>query len=189
MDQPSSDPQSKNEIIAQLRRTQQEVADTVRQLSAAQFVRGSAASWSASDYLKHLLLSVKPVSKALGFPPAALKRRFGEVTHPPLTYAQITARYRARLDEGVRAEDYENITPAAFRMPEGVTDPQLGLVELWNEAHEKLYAGLENWSEADLDSVQILHPALGGISTREMLFFTLYHNHLHGSDIRAAAKK
>lgn len=186
MNYASADPQTKPEIVAQLRHAQQDVAGTVRQIEPDRFVRGSADSWSASDYLKHLLLSVQPVSKALGLPPAALKRRFGEVSHAPLTYSQITARYHVRLDEGVRAEDYENITPATFRMPEGMTDPQAGLIELWDEAHEKLFAGLENWSEADLDSVQILHPALGGISVREMLFFTLYHNRMHGNDIRVA---
>lgn len=189
MNDPATDPRTKPEIIAQLRQVQAQVAETVLRISPAQFERGSAASWSPSDYLRHLLLSVKPVSKALGFPPAALRRRFGEVTHPPQDFAQITARYRARLDEGVRAEDYENVTPAAFRIPETMTDPQAGLVAVWHEAHEKLYAGLENWSEADLDAVQMLHPALGGISVREMLFFTIAHNRLHGEDIRKAGSQ
>ncbi len=181
-----SDPQSKPEIIEQLRRVQQGVAETVAGIPAAHFERGSAEAWSPSDYLKHLLLSVKPFAKAVTFPPDALKRRFGVPSRPSLPYADLVARYQARLDEGVRAEDYVGITPAAFRMPDGIADVRAYLLDLWNEAHERMFGGLAGWSEADLDGVAILHPAIGTISTREMLFFTIFHNTLHWNDIRVA---
>ena len=187
-----TDPHSKPEIIDALRQVQHTVAETVQRIPAAQFERGSAESWSPADYLKHLLLSFKPFAKAISFPPAALKRRFGEVSHPPMTFSKVVARYQARLDEGVRAEDYEAVTPATFRLPEGSLgydaerDLQTTLLDLWNEAHERMFTALDQWTEADLDTVQILHPAIGSISVREMLFFTLYHNNLHGNDIRKA---
>ncbi len=181
-----SDPQSKPEIIDALRRVQAVVDAAVRALPPERFEQGSAAAWSPADYLKHLLLSNKPFAKALTLPPAALARRFGEVTHTPMPYAEIAARYRARLDEGARAEDYEAILPTAFRVPEGAADLQAALLDVWNEAHERMVAGLAGWTEADLDRVRIMHPALGSISVREMLFFTIYHNTLHGDDIRKA---
>lgn len=181
-----SDPQTKPEIIIRLLQVQRDLSDTVRKMSTAQFERGTAQAWSPADYLKHLLLSVKPFAKALTFPPDALKRRFGDVTRPPLTYAELEAKYQARLAEGIRAEDFESVTPATFHMPEGTTDMQATLVDLWDEAHERMFTGLEHWSEADLDTVQILHPALGGISVREMLFFTIFHNTLHTGDIVAS---
>jgi hypothetical protein len=179
-------PQTKPEIIIRLRQVQRDLSDTVRNMPAPQFERGTAQAWSPADYLKHLLLSVKPFAKALSFPPDALKRRFGEITRPPLSYAELEAKYRARLAEGIRAEDYEAVTPATFRIPEGTTDVRATLVDLWEEAHERMITGLEHWSEGDLHAVQILHPALGGISVREMLFFTIFHNTLHAEDIAAS---
>lgn len=38
---------------------------------------------------------------------------------------------------------------------------------------------LEGWSERDLDRIRMPHPILGMLTTREMLFFTLYHNRHH----------
>jgi DinB superfamily len=185
----SSDPQSKPEIIIRLRQIQHDLANSVRSMSDAQFERGSAQSWSPEAYLKHLLLSIKPFGKALSFPPDALKRRFGEVTRPPFRYTEVEAQYQARLAQGIRAEDYEAVTPTTFRLPEGTTDVQATLIDLWDEAHERMITGLEHWSEADLDTVQILHPALGAISVRAMLFFTIFHNALHAGDIAAAGQQ
>lgn len=178
-------PQTKPEIVIRLREVQRSLTDTVRAMSDEQFETGTSQAWSPSDYLKHLLLSVKPFAKAIGFPPDALKRRFGVIDRPSLPYPEIVGRYQARLAQGARAEDYETILPSSFRVPEGTTNLRLTLIELWDEAHERLFTGLEHWSEADLDTVQILHPAIGNISVREMLFFTIAHNNLHANDIAA----
>ena len=181
-----SDPYSKPEIVERLREIQRGVTATVEAIPAARFDAGSAEVWSPAGYLKHLLLSVKPFAKAVTFPPDALKRRFGAPSRPSMPYADLVARYQARLDEGVRAEDYDAILPTAFRMPDDIADVQAYLTGLWNEAHDRMIGGLAGWNEADLDGVQILHPAIGSISVREMLFFTISHNTLHWNDIRAA---
>lgn len=181
-----SDPTTRSEIIERLSEIQRGVSTTIVGIPAGQFDRGSAESWSPAGYLKHLLLSVKPFAKAVTFPPAALKRRFGEPDHLSMPYAGLVARYQARLDDGIRAEDYAGILPTSFRMPDGIADVQGYLLDLWNEAHERMFGGLAAWSEADLDGVAILHPAIGSISVREMLFFTIFHNNLHWNDIRAA---
>jgi hypothetical protein len=104
-----------------------------------------------------------------------------------MPYSNLVAAYQARLDQGIRAEDYDGVMPTTFRLPEGVDNLQAYLVGLWNEAHERLFAGLAAWSEADLDEVAILHPAMGTISVREMLYFTIFHNNLHWGDIRVAS--
>ncbi|MCC6804401.1 MAG: DinB family protein [Anaerolineae bacterium] len=182
-----SDPYTKPEIIERLRDIQHEVAVIVAAIPPARFDAGSAESWSPAGYLKHLLLSVKPFAKAVTFPPDALKRRFGSPDRPMLPYAELCARYQARLDGGIRAEDYEAILPTAFRMPDDAANVQAYLIDLWNEAHDRMIGGLDVWTEAHLDGVAILHPAIGTISVREMLFFTIFHNTLHWNDIRAAA--
>jgi len=46
---------------------------------------------------------------------------------------------------------------------------------------------LVHWSETDLDTHQFQHAALGMITVREVLFFTIFHNTLHWNDIRAAS--
>ncbi len=182
-----SDPQTKADIIEHLRAVQHDLTATVQSIPAADFERGTAEAWSPANYLKHLLLSVKPFAKAITFPPDALKRRFGTAPYPSQTYAELVARYQVRLAEGIRAEDYDTVMPTTFRIPDDTPDVQVYLLDLWNEAHNRMIDGLGRWSESDLDTIAILHPALGTITTREMFFFIIYHNMLHWNDIRAAS--
>lgn len=181
-----SDPQSKAEIVEQLRQVQDSISEIIQRMPAEQFYQGTPASWSPCNYLKHLLLSVKPFAKGMNYPPEQIKRMFGESPRPSMTYAELVAKYQARLDDGIRAEDYDAIMPTTFRIPEGTTDVQTYLITTWDEANERLITGLAQWSETDLDTHQLLHPAIGPVTIREMLFFTLYHNRTHGNDIRSA---
>ena len=183
-----SESYGKSEIVDQLQQVQRGVSDTVQAMPSDNFYRGTEQSWSASDYLKHLLLAVKPFAKGLTYSPEQIKAMFGAPDHPSRTYIALVAAYQSRLNEGIRAEDYPNITPVTYRMPEGVAaaDVQNYLVQTWNDAHTKLYEGLDHWSEVDLDTCQFQHAALGLLTAREVLFFTIYHNTLHWNDIRLA---
>ena len=184
-----SDPQTKAEMIERLREVQDGLSVTVRAIPPAHFDRGTAQDWSPASYLKHLLLAVKPFAKGISYPPAQIKRMFGEPDHPSRSYAELVTFYQSRLAEGVRAEDFPNIIPDSYRMPEGIAaaDVQMVLVQTWDDAHNKLFDGLAHWSETDLDTHQFQHAALGMITAREVLFFTLFHNTLHWNDIRAAS--
>lgn len=182
-----SDPQTKQEISEQLARIQEYVTADIRRMTEAQFCNGSAKSWSAADYLKHLLLSIKPMTKAMGFPAAVLEKQFDRSGRPSRTYAEVVSAYKKRLDEGIRAEDFDRVVPIFYRFPEGTTDEKAYLIDSWNETHQRLVAATEAWSEADLDSLQIPHPAVGMLTLREMLFFTIYHNTLHWHDMQHAA--
>jgi hypothetical protein len=111
---------------------------------------------------------------------------FGQPDHPSMPYAELVAQYHRALARGIRAEDYPQVTPVAYRMPEGVTDEKQYLRDTWDDANQRLVAALANWDDANLDTHQLPHPAMGLITVREMLFFTVYHNTLHGNDMQQA---
>ncbi len=179
-------PNTAAQIAEALDEVNQRVANMVQAASAAQLEAGDAESWSAVGYLKHLIISVKPISKLIGFKPEDVIRRFGETTHAPRTYEDVKAMYFGRLAEGVRAEDYENVLPTAYRFPDSVVDQHAHLREAWLQANQRIIDMLPNWSDDALDRAQVLHPAIGMISMREMLYFTVIHNRLHAGDIEKA---
>jgi DinB superfamily len=182
-----SDPQSQHEISEHLATVQHNVTTDIARMSDAQFCSGTAEAWSAADYLKHLLLSVKPVAKAMGFPAEVLEKQFDRSERASRPYAELVKAYQKRLDEGIRAEDFDKVVPIFYRFPEGITDERAYLVQSWNEANQRLIEVTQKWSEAELDSLQLPHPAIGMITLREMLFFTIYHNTLHWHDMQHAA--
>lgn len=179
-------PQTKTDILEQLAHIRDGIKEVIQNTPADQFDHGTDASWSAAGYLKHLILSVKPVAKAINFPLEQLKSMFGQSETTPKTYDEIVALYKSRLAEGVRAEDYDRVVPNFYRFPEGVTNTQTYLAETWDESNQRLLTALENWSESDLDTYQLPHPAIGMITVRETLYFTLYHNALHWVDMQQA---
>jgi hypothetical protein len=181
-------PHSKTELIAQLADIQHNLADTVRSASEDRLTVTSGDDWSGADYLKHLILTIKPLAKALSLPPDRLRAMFGQPGHPSKSYDSIVAAYQKRLDEGIRAEDYPVVVPAVYRMPDTVTSLKDYLLETWNDSNTRLLAALDNWDDTDLDAYQLPHPAIGSITVREMLFFTIHHNTLHWHDIQAAVR-
>lgn len=181
-----ADPRTKTEIIEHLGEIHTGLLQDIKGMSEAQFTTGNSTSWSAADYLKHLLLSVKPVSKVLGFPLERIESQFGRAENPSRSYSEVVAAYQKRLDEGARAEDYEKVVPAFYRFPDGISDTRTYLMQSWAETNTRLAETLHNWSEADLDRLQIPHPAIGMTTVRELLFFTIFHNTLHWHDIQHA---
>jgi hypothetical protein len=179
-----SEPRTKDAILANLGLLQETVARMVSGFPTQQFFTKTGDAWSAADYFKHMLLSLKPFVKGVERTPEKLKAMFGEASQPSRSYHEVNAAYMKRLAEGIRAEDYEAVTPATFRLPEGTSDEKSTLVEVWNDAHTRLFRVIDAWTEADLDTVQIPHPALGMVTVREMLYFTLLHNTLHSRDIQ-----
>ncbi len=183
-----SDPQSQQEIVEQITTIQLGVSDDIARMSDAQFSSGSTKAWSAADYLKHLLLSVKPVAKAMGFPANRLETLFGLSQHGSRSYAEVVSTYQKRLDEGIKAEDYGKVVPNFYRFPEGIGNERDFLVQSWNETNQRLIDAANGWNETELDSLQMPHPAIGMVTLREMLFFTLFHNTLHWHDIQHAGE-
>ncbi|MDX2141486.1 MAG: DinB family protein [Chloroflexota bacterium] len=174
------------DIVTELARIQQAVVSLTDGMSQQQFFHETETRWSPAGYLKHLILSIKPVAKALALPPTRILSLFGAPAQPSRSYDQIVSAYSTRLAEGIRAEDYENVTPGFFRLPAGTTDEQRYLIDTWNDSNTRLITAAEAWAEADLDTHQLPHPAIGAVTVREMLYFTIYHNTLHWRDIEAS---
>jgi hypothetical protein len=179
-----TDPYSQPDLIAALDHVRAGLLETVQQMTPQQFTQPIGQGWAAEGYLKHLLLSVKPMVKGLNLPPEQLSQMFGQHEGDSKAYHELVALYQAAIAQGVRAEDYQPVTPVAYRMPEGIPDEQTYLAQTWDETHQRLFQAIGHWSEADLDRYQLPHPALGAITLRETLFFTLHHNTLHWHDIQ-----
>ena len=57
-----------------------------------------------------------------------------------------------------------------------------------DEASQNLTRSASGWGEWTLDRLRLPHPALGRLTVREMLFFTLYHNLHHVENVARRIK-
>jgi uncharacterized damage-inducible protein DinB len=53
------------------------------------------------------------------------------------------------------------------------------LLTRWHRVNTRLRDAVQPWSEQNLETLQLPHPLLGKLTAREILFFTIYHNHHH----------
>lgn len=154
-------------------------------LSADEFVAREASAWTPAEHLEHLNTAVKAVAAGLEMPRWLLRLRFGRPRSSSRTYEQLRDDYRARLEQGAGATG--RFVPGRGSLSDDDSMVRrTRLLSGWYRANERLRSALERWTERDLDRIQLPHPILGRITAREMVLFTIYHNHHH---IAAAGRR
>ncbi|HEX8395694.1 MAG TPA: DinB family protein [Longimicrobium sp.] len=172
-------------LVHALAQVEGEVAAFFGGLSDAGFVHRVGDAWTPAEHLHHLNVSVSAVAKALGYPKLVPGLLFGRARQPSRTYAQVRHAYRAVLAGGGGASG-RYVPPRVEAAPAEVPARRAELLARWARVNARLRAGVETWSDAQLDQLRLPHPLLGKLTVREMLFFTLYHNQHH---IEAAQRR
>ena len=164
------------EIARELRALQARSRDFWSSFSTAEFFHPLGDTWSPADNVRHLLKSNRPVLRAMSLPKLLLAIRFGGGLRPSRTYAEVRERYFARLSEGVTAGRF---TPRPLADTERTEEQRRSLLADMDQVSEHLTKAISGWREWQLDRLVLPHPALGRLTVREVLFFTLYHNLHH----------
>jgi hypothetical protein len=181
-----TEPSSKPEIVAALVSLHEQSTEFWRGFDDERFFAPLGEAWSPADNLRHLERSVKPVAQVLRLPTPVLRLLFGAVRRPSQTYAGIRTSYHARLAAGQQAGRF---APPPLPPPVSPAETRRALMARRELRARALGAAIESWDDAALDRFFLPHPALGKLTVREMLFFTLYHNLHHVLNVakRAAA--
>ncbi len=172
-------------LIKQVQHIEVSIFDLITHASPNDLGQKGDGGWTALDYFKHLILSVKSIVKAGEMSKDILIKSFGASGRASRPYETIVDIYDKRLKAGVRAEDSPAQTPSTYRVPAGTRDDTVYMLKDWVDSHKRLYKVVEGLKSVDLDMIQLPHPAIGLITFREMIYFTVYHNTLHWHDIDA----
>lgn len=128
--------------------------------------------WSIAENLIHLVKSVKGMNKAFHFPKEQLLSAFGKPDHASTDYEALFNRYQAALASNL-------VAPPAFSPLITEEDTQASVIQLFDFQHLSLVENTKNFVETELDDYQLPHPALGNLTIREMLSFTIFHIEHH----------
>ena len=169
------EPFSGPEIARELRALHARSREFWDGFSNSEFFFPPGNAWSPADNVRHLLKSNRPVLRALTTPKVLLLG-FGVGFQPSKSYAEVRERYRARLAAGVTAGRF---TPRPLASSDQTEERRGALMAALDETSEQLTNAVSRWREWQLDRFRLPHPALGKLTVREMLFFTLYHNLHH----------
>lgn len=119
--------QDKTQIKAALRKSFGSFIYSVNEMSDEEFYEPlREGKWSPADILGHLILSTKPISKALSMPRLVLQATFGKSNRPERSYQQVLDKYYSRLSEGV-------IAPADFTYRDVKSKSKDALISNFND--------------------------------------------------------
>ena len=162
----------KPSVLRGLRESFGEVSEYLAQYTVDELERAGPGGWSVADHFRHLILSTKPIASALKRSDEELRK----ICVPKGTsrrYDVLLEDYRQAL---VRRKGQS--TPPFF--PDSLRHHSIAeLQAFWTMILEKFTERLDDWSEERLDANALPHPALGILSMREMLLFTILHNRHH----------
>jgi len=164
--------QNKSQIISALNENVDAFNNYIAPLAKDQFEATPNDKWSAGQNLDHLIRAIKPLQLAYGLPKFALRILFGKTNRPSKNYAELVAKYKAKLAAGGRAS-------GPFIPPFISFEKKDELIKKYAEQKQKLIAKIEKQNEKDLDAYILPHPLLGKVTLREMLYFTIHHNEHH----------
>ncbi len=173
--------QNKTQLKAALRQSFGAVIYAINDLSDEVFLAPrSEGSWSPGDILGHLILSTKPVNKALSTPKLILRTTFGVNKRDERTFEETKSRYYKALDGGVTA-------PSTF-VYNGVKEKgKEYLINSFSKELSKLLTHIDKWEEKDLSKYILPHPAIGKLTIREMLYSTHFHTEHHLKQLEETA--
>jgi hypothetical protein len=174
------EPSSKRELLRELRALHESSTEFWDSFPASDFFAPLGDAWSPADNVRHLIKSNRPVARALRLPRIALLARFGIALRRSRTFAEVRDTYRAALARGVTAGRF---APAPEPAPADPDAARRALMKKRAEIAADLESAVEAWGERALGRFRLPHPALGMLTVREMLFFTLYHNLHHVNNV------
>ena len=158
-------------IIAELRQKHQHFMEFIDSLSQEEFETNVRGKWSAGQQMEHILKSVLPLARALENK-AFIINKFGESNRDSVHYDVLIHQYKEKLAQGGKA--------TSQFLPESVKwDKKKDIMSQLVEQIEKIAVAIPEYSEDELDTLQLPHPLLGLLTIREMLYFTNYHVHHH----------
>lgn len=163
---------NKKEIINKITINYNEFIEYIKQLSQADYNLRYNGKWSAGEQLAHIVMCVKPLVHVYGLPKDILEQNFGKVDRQNKSYQAHVDDYLEKLNAGGKA-------PTQYiPVKEKEVQRDLLLESLKNKI-ETLNSKINQFEEAELESLAIPHPLLGKITLKEMLYNAIYHVHHH----------
>ncbi len=178
---PSPINENKEAIILEMKNAYAGIVEYIESLDESMFTFSPDHRWSPSGQLEHLILSSKGVASVLKMSKFKLGL-MGKAKNGSKTYEDLFGQYKDVLSTGVKAS-------AKFSPDPNKSWKREELLDNWKMIGRKFEERIPNWSEKDLDIYQIPHPAIGKITLREMLFFTVFHTGHHLKTMKALFEK
>jgi nitrate/nitrite-specific signal transduction histidine kinase len=172
---------NKSEIISALQTQKLEIPAFLSVIPTNQFFDRIGESWSVAHHLQHITNATNRVAQGLANPGVLPKR---EPATPTRDFATLHQTYLDTLKDTPGETLRQFGSRVTLEEHQDLDAYKTQLISSFAHAISNFNAALETFDEANLETLGMPHPLLGLISTREMVFFTVFHNAHHQNGIQ-----
>ncbi len=138
-----------------------------------------AGKWTMAGHLYHLIKTTKGISKGMAMPRLALRTAFGKCNRAERTFAQQHQKYLDTLANIAKTTGKPVVPPSDFVPAAGRTFNKTELIKRFAEELSFMKNQIAKWKEKDLSIYVLPHPAMGKLTIREFIYFTIFHTRHH----------
>jgi uncharacterized damage-inducible protein DinB len=168
----------KGEISSMLTVLNEEIYSFLGQLSLAEQSENIEGKWSISQNMDHLCKVLVPVNKALSKPKFLLRFAFGKPNREGRDYDALVKRYHEKSQGPAKAPEVYSAKESKHLNSEVLLEDYKALIQKFLRIVDR------KWTEKQLDSYLLVHPLLGKITIRELLYFVHFHTDHHFTAIK-----
>lgn len=174
-------PTNQSELQEALTVSFQDILDLSIAVSEEKFYEETNEKWSIGGNVDHLVMSSFQIV-SMTARPKAMFEQFGKAKKPSRDYEELVATYKKVLRKGRKAPTDYSPVPNAPKSREELLK-SIGMLQA--KVAKRLP---EYWTEEELDTYRLPHPAMGMMTMREILAFTVLHNYHHLEAMEKIAK-
>ena len=168
---------TKQTILDAFGNANNEIEDFFSTMPLDSFVGQSSTEWHGAQILEHLVKLIEAIATGLALPKEFIRKKGGYPEKVSGSFEDIRGRYLQALADG--AQSPEAYYPPDRSIAMDGTAYKQQLLATWRSANDQLRRNIESWTEVELDQYLLLHPLLGKMTVREVLFCALCHNQGH----------
>ena len=175
---------NQSELIEQFSTAKSGILDFYTAIPESIFFSKPEIGWSPLENIKHLNTATSVVALFLRKELKFLLLLFGQ-SDSKKSIQEIIKNYNDKLNNGSGAGVFSPL----FATNNVDVEKKKSEIKSLIESIQSLINVLPSWTEDELDRTNIVHPILGVMTVREMLYFSLYHLYHHSSKVQLRLNK
>ena len=175
---------NQSELIEQFSTAKNDILDFYTAIPESIFFSKPEIGWSPLENIKHLNTATSVVALFLRKELKFLLLLFGQ-SDSKKSIQEIIKNYNDKLNNGSGAGVFSPL----FAKSNIDVEKKKTEIKSLIESIQSLINVLPSWTEEELDSTNIVHPILGVMTVREMLYFSIYHLYHHTSKVQLRLNK
>ncbi len=164
---------TKEELQKELKVSFNRVIDWLEAQDNNAFELGPESKWTTSQQLDHLHRATKAINNGMKVPKIMLRWKFGLANRPSRTFQDLDRKYKAKIAN--LPKDFKQPAPPRLFNNADKNDR----LNKYRAVANVMIGNAEKWTEKNLDKYIMPHPAVGKITMREFLMWTIIHNEHH----------